>query len=210
MEFAWQQTAIFLWSMAVGAGIMMCYDVFRILRAAFQPNDVCIFIEDVIFFVIAGLATWFYLLESCHGELRGFVMVGEGIGGLLYFLTVGRAVMGVARPLIRFFQGVIERLILRPARWMWKVFQGLLQGLARMGKRLLKVMAKIFGVDRAKKVLQNRKKIKENTKIHLPEGRNLLYNLYVICFSRFRPGKSSHKGNQTQEVEKNEEPPKNP
>ena len=102
MEFAWEQIGIFLRAIAVGAGIMACYDVFRMLRTAFRTADAVVFWEDIVFFAAAGMATWFYLLESCRGELRGFVMVGELLGGVLYFLTLGSLVMKIARPVIHF------------------------------------------------------------------------------------------------------------
>lgn len=207
MAFAWEQTVIFLWAIAVGAGIMLCYDLFRMLRTAFQVSDGAIFAEDVFFFVIAGMITWFYLLESCRGELRGFVMIGEGIGGLIYFLTIGRLVMGIAKPIIHFLQNLIDRLIVRPLQWIWKTVKGIFKWLFKLCKTLLNWLGDISGIKKIGKVLRNKKKIRENTKIHLQERHSLLYNLYVIFFSWTQHGKPSQVGNQLQEVDENEQIP---
>lgn len=202
MEFAWEQICIFLRAIAVGAGIMVCYDFFRILRTAFRTSDAVVFLEDVVFFVAAGLATWFYLLESCRGELRGFVMVGEVIGGLLYFLTAGRLVMKAAKPVIHFLQRLIDRLIFRPVRRIWKLLKGIYKWLAGLGKRISKRLAVFFGADKLRKLSRNKKNLKKNSKIHLQEGHNLLYNLYVKLFPWLFLKGTSQSGNQTQEVEK--------
>ena len=44
MALAWEQTRIFLWAIAVGAGIMALYDLFRILRLAFAQREWMIFV----------------------------------------------------------------------------------------------------------------------------------------------------------------------
>ena len=210
MAFAWEQTLIFLRAIAVGAGIMLCYDLFRMLRIAFTVSDAVIFVEDVVFFVAAGLITWFYLLESCRGELRGFVMIGEGLGGIIYFFTIGRAVMGVAKPVIHFLQHLIDRLILSPLRWIWKTAVAVFHWLVKSGKFILKWLAKISGAEKLGNFLkcrENSKKIIKNIKIHLQEGHGVLYNLYVALFFWTKRGKLSQAGNQSQEVEMNEQIP---
>jgi len=210
MAFAWEQTAIFLWAIMVGAGIMLCYDIFRMLRLAFPAADAVIFIEDVIFFVAAGFITWYYLLESCRGELRGFVMIGEGLGGLIYFLTVGRAVMKVAKPVIHFWQKLIDGVIIRPLRWIWKTLGAILGWLVKFCKSVLRRLEEISGIKKLRESLRERKnlkKITKNTKTHLQEGHSVLYNLYVSLFSRTKDGKRSQVGNQLQEVDINEQSP---
>lgn len=48
------------------------------------------FIWDIIFFIFAGFATYCFLLIRSKGEIRGFVLVGELIGFLIYKKLFGR------------------------------------------------------------------------------------------------------------------------
>lgn len=210
MEFAWEQIGIFLRAIAVGAGIMACYDVFRMLRTAFRTPDGVVFLEDILFFAAAGMATWFYLLESCRGELRGFVMVGEALGGLLYFLTLGSLVMKIARPVIHFIQRVLEAVLFRPARWLWRTAVRVLNRLAGGLKGAAGWIFHLLRLDKLWKLLKKREKKQKNSKTHLPEGHKLLYNLYVAGFFRLFSGIKSRLGISTQEVKQNEQTPELP
>lgn len=205
MEFAWEQIGVFLRAIAVGAGIMACYDVFRMLRTAFRTAAAVVFLEDIVFFAAAGMATWFYLLESCRGELRGFVMVGEMLGGMLYFLTLGSLVMKIARPVIHFIQRVLETLLFRPARWIWRIAVQLFTWLVKGLKGTAGWLFRLLRLDKLWKLLKKREKKQKNSKTHLQEGHKLLYNLYVASFFRLSSGIKSRLGISTQEVKQNEQ-----
>ncbi len=120
-----EQTRLFLWSLAAGAALMLLYDLFRILRLAFPAPPWAVFGQDVLFFAIAGVTTFLFLLYSNGGVLRFFVFLGELIGGTLYYCTVGALVYKAAGWIIRGVKAVLRFLwtyLLRPVlRLMWKL-----------------------------------------------------------------------------------------
>lgn len=48
------QTWLFLLSVALGAALGVCYDVFRILRIAFRHPSLAVLLEDILFSLAAG------------------------------------------------------------------------------------------------------------------------------------------------------------
>lgn len=194
MALAWEQTRIFLWAIAVGAGIMALYDLFRILRLAFAQREWMIFLEDVCFFAVAGMVTWFYLLESCKGQLRGFVFIGEGIGAVLYFLTLGQLVMAASKSIIALLSRLIHAVIIRPACALIRLVMRILNGM----QRAVRAVFKWLGIEKLADFLKKYKKRLQIRKFHLPESGSLLYNLGITGVWPHRAKASS---NQKQEVE---------
>lgn len=194
MATAWGQILIFFRAIAVGAGGMALYDLFRMLRIAFRQKDWMVFLEDVLFFMTVGLITWFYLLENCDGRLRGFVFVGEGLGAVLYFVTLGRLVMSVARKLIALLQRLMDTLILRPLTALFRVLLRIFGWFGRGFRRLFRWL----GLEELSDFLKKCKKAFQIKKIHLPDCRRIVYNL-------FDKGLLRKLFNSKQEVEKSAE-----
>ena len=71
------QTWLFLLSVALGAALGVCYDVFRILRIAFRHPSLAVLLEDILFSLAAAGATFAFLLTTGNGQLRAFFLIGE-------------------------------------------------------------------------------------------------------------------------------------
>ena len=154
------ETIVFLYSLLLGAGVGVVYDVFRVLRLTIGRNRFVVFGEDLLFFAVAAGGTFLFCLEFCQGQLRLFVLLGEGLGFLLYFFTAGELV-------IHFFRWVIE--------WIGKLFQKLWQLLAAP---LIRKTKRIFHRKTIKKS-QNSQKMKKHRffqKFFLQHKQSLLYN----------------------------------
>jgi len=111
------QTRIFLLAIVTGAVVALIFDAFRISRIAIPTASMVVFFEDLLFFVICAVATFLLLLSATEGQVRFFLLIGEGIGALLYTLTVGQLVMAVSKSIIGFIKAVLRsivRFILRP------------------------------------------------------------------------------------------------
>ena len=94
-----EELVLFGLSCLAGAVIGIFYDIFRVIRIVFPHNDILILIEDIIFLV--GYAVFFMAFSSVsvRGELRGYYILGNIIGFVIYFFTVGTAVTGAVRKL---------------------------------------------------------------------------------------------------------------
>ena len=78
-----QQTWQFFSALLFGAALGVYYDLFRILRVAFQPGRVVAFVEDLFWWGSAGVLTVLFGIAGLGGQLRLFALLGEGIGFLL-------------------------------------------------------------------------------------------------------------------------------
>lgn len=94
----------------MGAVLCLLYDVFRILRMAFSPGKISAFIQDVLWFAIAAVATYMMCLARCRGEVRSYIVIGEVVGFVLFRLTVSRLLILAARPVIRTAKRLIRKL----------------------------------------------------------------------------------------------------
>lgn len=107
-----EQTVIFLYAVALGAILCAVYDVFRIIRIAFGGKITAVFIEDIIFSIIALLMTFIFVVAFNNGELRFFVLLGELIGFTVYYFTIGKLTMGISKAIISLIKKLINLLLM--------------------------------------------------------------------------------------------------
>ena len=119
------QAIAFLWSVALGAGLGAVYDGFRIGRILKKKAWLTVFLEDLLFALVAALSTAFCFTFTNYGQVRLFLLVGEGLGFLLYYNTLGALVAMQAR--------LVARLLRRVRR-----------GFSRFGGFLAKKLKKII------------------------------------------------------------------
>lgn len=129
-------------SLLLGLALGLLYDVFRIRRLAFRKKEktsikqvpkhrrfgslstlltVLLFhIEDIFFGITAGVATAILYFALSMGQVRLMAIFGEGLGFLLYRLTLGRLIMACADAILRFLAWILHLLtrfiILPPLR----------------------------------------------------------------------------------------------
>ena len=107
------QAYIFLCSVIGGALIGFIYDIFRIKRKAIRTNNIALYIEDFIYWIIVSLVMFGVVYYSNDGEIRGFTFLGTAIGVVLYILLLSKYVIKVALFIIR--------TVYRVLKVMWKV-----------------------------------------------------------------------------------------
>lgn len=84
-----QQAIAFLWSLVAGAGAGLLYDWFRVRRRLHRFGRVRVFVQDVCFSFLAAGLTVVCLTFTNYGQVRAYLLLGEGLGFLIYFTTVG-------------------------------------------------------------------------------------------------------------------------
>lgn len=146
-----QQTWSFLLSVALGGALGACYDVFRILRVAFKHSMVAVAVEDLLFSALSIAATFLFLLEVQQGELRMFLLLGQGIGFVLYYCTLGVLILGTAKSIIAVVRAVL--------RFLFSVF---IAPFLKIGRFLSRRLRKIF-----ESITAFSKKSLENVNRHL-------------------------------------------
>ena len=82
-----EQAAIFFNALLLGAILGLIYDFFRITRLAFIMPSILVLIEDLLFFLLSSIILFNYLLESSHGQIRYFILIGVVLGWVLYYFS---------------------------------------------------------------------------------------------------------------------------
>jgi spore cortex biosynthesis protein YabQ len=88
------QAHVFLFSVAGGAVIAFVYDIFRIFRKTVKTKNTVIYIQDMLFWIIVALLMFTLVYISNEGELRSYIILGAGIGAVLYMLLLSKIVIG--------------------------------------------------------------------------------------------------------------------
>jgi len=116
------QAWLFVATVGTGAAAGVFFDFFRVLRRAWWHPRWLVHIEDLLFWLVATVLIFYYLLHRNAGEIRPFMLVGMATGAVLYFATVSRWVVHITVTVVKFVEKVIRamvRIILLPLRLAW-------------------------------------------------------------------------------------------
>lgn len=92
---------IFGSAVLLGAALMLLYDVIRICRRILPRGIILVSIEDVIYWIVFGIAVFILLYRENDGAVRGFIVGGIAVGLFLYYQLFGRWLMKWMGILIR-------------------------------------------------------------------------------------------------------------
>ncbi len=143
-----QQSTAFLYSLILGLGIGVFYGLLKIVRTAFCPQKVTIFILDFIFMIAAALAIFIFSIAYMFGYVRIFTIIGVIIGFFAYRLSLGRLFSKVYCPVIKFIGSVINKILLK---------------IKNFTKKLLKIAYKIlYNICNNRCIFRNRREKLKN------------------------------------------------
>jgi spore cortex biosynthesis protein YabQ len=106
-----QQVLLFLYAGALGVGLSIIYDFFRVLRLTLHFNVIFIFIQDLIYFLICAIITFAFIFIFNNGEIRLFIIAAIAIGWILYYLTAGRLIFYIAKTITSWLKKHIKLLL---------------------------------------------------------------------------------------------------
>ena len=155
-----QQAWVFLWSLLLGAGLGLLYDFFRILRLAIRWNSFWIFIQDLLYWFICAVATFFYIFATNSGEVRWYIFFGALCGAGIYFVTLSVLLMRSSRAVIRFFKMLLHGLwdlITLPFRFFGMVCRPKHTLRGRKLKNTRKISKKYFQIARKRDRMKRNK-----------------------------------------------------
>ncbi|MBQ8182884.1 MAG: spore cortex biosynthesis protein YabQ [Clostridia bacterium] len=162
-----EQLSILVSSLGLGFLLGILYDVLRALRLSVTNSKIALVVSDIIYFILFGLITFIFILALNKGEIRFYIIIGELIGAVFYYISLGIAVIKITDKMIALlkrFYSFIFKVISAPFRLIKKCFSKLL---CRLRKFFLKT---------EKKSSKIRKKL-------LPKLRLYVYNLFGILLA---------------------------
>lgn len=102
---------VFVFSCVVGTLLGVLYDVFRIIRIAFNSKWISVFIQDFLFCIFSALSIILLVYYTNSGIVRWFSLFGCFLCFVLYHMTVGRFIIFVSKKIIDFIRKVLDFLI---------------------------------------------------------------------------------------------------
>ena len=103
-----EQSIVFLFSCVVGGFLGAFYDVFRIIRIAFNSKWLSVFFQDIIFCIFSAFSIILLVFYTNSGTVRWFSLLGCFICFVLYHLTIGRIVIFMAEKIIAFIRMILR------------------------------------------------------------------------------------------------------
>ncbi|MBQ8605598.1 MAG: spore cortex biosynthesis protein YabQ [Clostridia bacterium] len=125
-----------VYALATGAGISALFDIFRIIRIAVKHNSFFVFIEDMIYCVIALFNVILFFSVYNSGTIRFYLLFGIFCGFIIWHYTAGALIILQAK-LILFILRVFFRLIFTPVRWI-------LSPICKLFKKMYIFLKKLF------------------------------------------------------------------
>ena len=88
----------FILATVAGFALAILYDALKMVRTMIRSTPSHVFWMDLAFMAVAGIVTFLLALAASYGEVRFYLLAGEGIGFCLYFMTFGLISSRVIRP----------------------------------------------------------------------------------------------------------------
>lgn len=113
---------------ADGIIIGLLFDLFRAIRKCYKTSNIIIYIEDGLFWILAGLLTLVVIFVFANGQIRLYMILMLILGCIIYFATISKYIMLLSTkiiniikyifkistlPFIKLFQFIKKRIIFK-------------------------------------------------------------------------------------------------
>ncbi len=125
-----------------GALIGILFDIFRIIRRSFKTADFITYIEDICFWLLAGLILLFSIFTFNNGELRLYVFLGILFGTLIYLLTLSKYFILIFVKIITFIKKILWYPISKIIQISTKIFSPIKASFVKIRLKIINRMKK--------------------------------------------------------------------
>ena len=125
------QILTFFYAVTLGIIISVLFDFFRTIRISYKHNNIFVFIEDIVFFLISTFLTFMFLMARCNGEFRTYVISAILIGFFIYRITLSKIILPTSVIITKFFIRLFGKIFL--------LFQKSVSLTVKNTKKLLKI-----------------------------------------------------------------------
>ena len=105
------QAYLFLIFAFNGVVIGLIFDFFRILRKTFKTSNVITYIEDILFWILAGISIIFFMYNFSDGTIRLFMIIALLLGFLLYILSISNFIIKIFVFFINILKNLFKTII---------------------------------------------------------------------------------------------------
>ena len=142
MEEVYHQLICLLLFGVTGIVIGILFDIFRIWRRSFKTADFITYIEDICFWLLAGLILLFSIFTFNNGELRLYVFLGILFGTLIYLLTLSKYFILIFVKIITFIKKILWYPISKIIQVSTKIFSPIKASFVKIRLKIINRMKK--------------------------------------------------------------------
>ena len=139
----------FLLSLLLGALFCLIYDVVRAYRFVWKSSALAIALVDLLIWIFYAVFTFVFLIARTNGEIRGYILVGEFLGFIIFRMVFSKILYSV-------FCFVFSQIILIQQK-ITNVFERFYSKIELLVSFFYKGTSKFF--KRIKKLLKNTRKL---------------------------------------------------
>lgn len=136
MQEVYNQLFCLLIFIITGIVIGILFDIFRILRRSFKTADWVTYLQDILFWILAGSIMLFSIFTFNSGEIRSYVFIGIILGIIIYILAISRFFVKISVIIIKFFKkilsypinfvkNILKKVIISPIIILFKKFKNI-------------------------------------------------------------------------------------
>lgn len=181
-----EQLFIFLASLGMGFLLGVVYDFLRALRLSLTRGKWSVVFFDLLYFFMVAFVSYIFILAVNKGEVRSYIIIGELLGAVFYYFSLGFALMKLTDKFVLVlnrFYSFLFKIISFPFRLIKSGF--------------LKVFGKLHTIFK-----KSEKKSQKIQKKVLPKARVYVYNLFGILCAGLKKSKKGGKADGEGEKEK--------
>ena len=118
------QAYLFLIFILNGLIIGILFDFFRILRKSFKTSDIVTYIEDLLFWILAGIIILYSIFTFNNGEIRLFMFLAIVMGVIIYMFLFSSYVIRVNVAIIKFLKNITIKIfsfLSMPFKFIYKI-----------------------------------------------------------------------------------------
>ncbi len=181
-----EQMLIFLASLGTGFLLGVLYDFLRTIRLSFTKGKIAVIIFDLLYFFMVAFLSYIFILAANKGEVRSYIIIGELLGAVFYYFSLGFALMKLT-----------DKFVLLLKRFYLFVFKIISFPFCLIKSTFLKLYEKLKSFFQ-----KSEKKSKKIQKKVLPKARVYVYNLFGILCAGSQKSKKGGKAYGEGEKEK--------
>lgn len=140
-----------------GIIVGILFDIYRVIRYHIKPSKIKTFFGDLLFWILAVVIIFYFLIKSSFGELRGYIFIGLFLGVYLYIKTLSKIVYPLLIRLLKALFIVIKKflnLIFLPLSIIKNIFNPLINNInkiIKISKQSIKDMKRYIKIISKKK-----------------------------------------------------------
>lgn len=103
-----------LYSVVLGAALLLLYDLIRIVRRVFPHKLLAVSMEDFLYWMVSGCFMFRMLYQFNYGIIRWFAVMGMLVGMFLYHITISLSFVKITSTALR----RIVKWLKGPLNWL--------------------------------------------------------------------------------------------